>query len=134
MTPEAIRQALFTQLNDNWTATEIAWPNKSFDPDSETAFIKPWTQMGSSFLGELGELGVGIRYGIFGVSIYMPVDDGTNLGNEYATIIEGLFRRKDLDGVITNEPSTNEMGKDTIIELNYYRIDVSVPFSTFIGE
>lgn len=134
MTPEDIRQAFFTQIKDNWLTTDVAWPNFSYDPDSEVAWIKPWVTMGSTFLGESSDQGVGIRYGILGISIYMPVDKGTRTGNEYATTLEALLSMKDLSGIITNRPTTLEIGINTISELNFYRIDVSVDFTTFSGE
>ena len=131
MTPEQIRQAFFTQLSDNWSATLIAWPNFVFDPSSDVAFIVPWVTMGDTFLGELQPEGEGLRYGIAGVSIYLPLNSGTKTGHEYATTIEALIGMKDLNGMITHRASTKELGKDSLDEINFYRIDVSVEFNAF---
>lgn len=131
MTPEQIRQAFFAQISNNWSATDVAWPNFVYDPNANTAFILPWVTMGDTFLGELQPEGEGLRYGIVGVSIYMPLNTGTKTGLEYATTLEGLIGMKDLSGLITYRACTKELGKDSQDEVNFYRIDVSAEFNTF---
>lgn len=132
MSPDEIRASIATALYTSWaTCTEISWPNLSFTPPQNTAWIKPRIVMGSSEEGEIGESGVGVRAGTLLLSIFIPVNGGVSEGNVYAARLENLFRRQVLNGVMFGEPFTTDIGPDGS---GSYHIQTVIPFQTFIGE
>jgi len=132
MTPLEIRDQIITELDANFTEVEIAWPNKIFDPSEYSEFIRPTILMGASSLKELGEMGVGERTGVLVVDIFTEKDTGNRRAMELAADIEILFRRADLEGVIFDEPQTEEIGQEA--NSIFYHTKVQIPFNTFIGE
>lgn len=129
MTPEEIRSSIMTELNDNWTKTPISWPNREFS-SSGTAFIEPTILMGDSFELEKGDNGVGLRTGVFMINVYALPGSGNGVPLGYAGSLETIFRRKNVDEIFFEEPSTYEIGQNG----NYYQVAVSIPFSCWIGE
>lgn len=134
MTPEGIRQLLETHLASNWTLTPIAWDNFNFDPETVTNYIEPATQLGKSFVGEMGSGGIGHRVGSFIISIYVPPNTGTATSASYAGILENMFRKIELGNgdIIMDEAETIHTGVNT--DKNKYQVNVKVSFNCFIGE
>jgi hypothetical protein len=87
--------------------------------------------MGSSFVGELGEGGVGVRTGSVFCSIFDMPGNGLLASNAAADRIEKTFRKKDVGGVRFKEPSTNDHGLDPN---GYNNVVVTIDFDTWIGE
>lgn len=130
LTVEEIRSATFATLSSNWaTCTKIDFPNTNFIIKSEP-FIRPIIKMGETIVGEIGENGVGIRIGILMVSIFGLAGTGTKTLLDYAERIENIFRRKEISGIVFNEPSTDIKGLD---ENGFYHILVSIDFTAFVG-
>lgn len=132
MTPENIRLAVIAALSSTWaTKTMIDIANQPFTAPTNAAWIRPRIKMGDSFVGEIGT-GVGLRTGVLMISIFVPPGTGLKTANDYASILETLFRRADLGGVRFDEPSTEDLGID---EGNgFYHLLVSCNLNTWIGE
>src|SRR4030042_6864478 len=112
MTVEEIRQAIMGAIAASLaTAIAIAWPNHSFTPP-QGSWIRPVIKMGSSYIGELGDDGIGQRTGVLMVSTFTMPDTGLILANTFVDRIENIFRRADLSGVIFDEPSSTDLGLD----------------------
>jgi len=142
MTPLEIRDAWVTVLQNNWTTTPIAWPNKKFEPAVDAPdgyWIRPNTVMGDTFYAEQGETGVGLRSGVLYIDIFGPKDAWDRILKGYAGTFETLFRRTEQDGLIFHEPTTLDIGEtlhSTTVpdELDVYQVQVRIPFHCWIGE
>ena len=131
MTAEEIRNIIMGQIASAWaTATEICWPNQMFN-EPNAAWIRPTIKFGESFVGELGENGVGLRTGVLMIQVFGLANSGIKISLQYASRLETMFRRKDLDGVLFNEPATDING---LGENGYWHTLVSIPFTTWVGE
>lgn len=123
--------AIMSRTAASWaTLSPVAWPNKDFNASNATAWMRIAIRMGSSYVGELGDDGVGWRTGVVMLSIFTSPNDGTRIANRYAERGELLFRRKCLSGVIFDEPDTREIGIDD----NWYHTMVTINFQTLMGE
>lgn len=133
MNLESIRSAIMATLSSNWgITTAIDYPNQQFFAPSNAAWIRPTIKFGDSFVGELGNDGVGLRTGILMISIFVPAGSGTKTANGYSNTLETIFRRADINGVIFDEPSTDYLGIDD--GNGFYHIMTSCPFWTWVGE
>ena len=75
MTPAAIRDAIITQLADNYTRTPVAWPNRKFDPETEASaghWIRLNILMAGSTIAELGTDGLAFRRGTVKFQVFGP--------------------------------------------------------------
>lgn len=131
MTPNAVRLAIVAAISSSWaTATPICYPNQQFIAP-QTCWISFTIKMSETILGELGNDGISMRVGILMVSIYDLVGNGVKNALDYADRVEAIFRRKELSGVIFNEPSTDTVGVD---ESGYFHVMVSIDFRAWVGE
>jgi len=87
--------------------------------------------MGESFVKELGPRGIGLRTGSVLFSIYTPPNTGVKTANLFADVLEEMFAREDVDGVVFDEPSTRYLGVDAS---NYFHTAVTIPFNCWVGE
>jgi len=133
MTPTEIRETCISAISASWTETPVAWPNKGFDPSDDNDWIRPTIKMGDTFEGEKGEDGVGIRTGVLFVDIFVPKGTGNKAALDYSIKIERLFRKKNLDNIIFDEPSTNDIGVYGT-DSPYYQVQVKTPFWAWVGE
>lgn len=139
MTLVEIRDAIMTRINSSlatinsgWSSTDVAWPNRDFDPTGKSSYLRPTVRMGDTFLGEKGQNGIGIRFGVLYLDIFVSNNDGVRSGLGYGDGAETVFRRKDVEGIYTGEPSTAEVGPDP--STVFYHIQTMVPFHTWVGE
>ncbi len=133
MNAEDIRSAVMATISSTWgTKTLIDFPNLPFTAPSNASWIRPRLKFGNSFVGELGGDGLGLRTGVLMISIFVPPGSGTKIAGDYSKILENLFRRADINGVMFDEPDTDDAGVD---EGNgFYHFVTSCPFNTWIGE
>lgn len=130
MTPDSIRSAIAVHINTSWSSTTIVFPNREYNPTG-VAWIRPVVRMGDTLEGEKGTDGVGLRSGLLMNSIFVPGNSGNKTALDYASIFELLFRRRNIGGVMFDEPNTREVGMD---EFGYYHVMVTIPFHAWIGE
>jgi hypothetical protein len=132
MSPDAIRTGIFATLNTAFatSTTKIAWPNYPFDPADKTSYLEPTIHFGSTEDAELGETGMGLRYGILMINVYTKLDIGTKQGYDICKKIEDLYRIKVISGIMFSEPYTQEIGKKN----GHWLFIVNVPFNAWIGE
>jgi hypothetical protein len=133
MTPLEIRDEVVSRIADNYDRTPISWPNRTFDPDVEAPlghWIRPTIIFGTTEMSELGTDGVGFRYGVLKIQVFGPKGKESRETWTNAGSLEGLFRREVIDGIIFDEPSTNEIGNSE----KFYQLAVDVPFMAFVGE
>lgn len=135
MTPLELRNAIMGDIGSFWTTTPIAWPNRTFDPDSDAPngyWVRPFIKFSDSIYGEFGTGGVGLRYGTLFISLFAPLNKGTATILGYAASFEAQYRRYDgITGVTFQEPTTDEIGDD---EYGKYHVLVKIPFHAFIDE
>jgi len=142
MSPLEIRDAVFNRLfsnlssiNANWSTTNVAVPNVDFNPEND-AYDGEWIRLairyGSTFEGEKGTKGVGIRTGVIMISTFTSGGTGTRKAATYASRVETLFGAQLVGAnVMCQQAESNEQGND----LNgYYHILTSIPFNTFVHE
>jgi hypothetical protein len=138
MTPEGIRQAIMGELATKWVSaatatlpvTPIAYPNQAFQ-ETNNIWIRPFIKMADTLYAELGDQGVGMRPGVLMVSIFDLANTGSKKSLGYAERLESFFRRKEISGVIFEEPTTDILG---IEDNGYFHTMVSVNFSAWVGE
>ena len=134
MTPEDIRIAIMTYLSGSWatsTSIKIKYPNVDFVAPKNDTWMAVDILMGDSFVKEMGTRGIGLRTGSVMFSIFTPPNAGAKEGNQFADVVEGMFARADVGGVVFDEPNTNYLGVD---DSNYFHTVVSIPFNCWIGE
>lgn len=130
MTPDQVLSSLLGALSTSWaTATSIAWPNRSFTPP-DGPWIEPIVEMGDTTGGELGPDGVSLRNGVFQINVNVLPDTGYIAASKWASRLELAFRRKEIGGVILDDPATTPVGDVD----NYYRAIVRFNFHAWIGE
>ena len=130
MTAEEIRSEIMNVFSSSWaTATAVAWSNQKFN-EPNAPWIRPTIKFGETVYGEIGQ-GVGLRQGVLMIQVFDLANNGTKNSLEYASRLELLFRRKDLDGVMFKESTTDLVGLD---ENGYWNTLVSVAFEAWIGE
>jgi hypothetical protein len=132
VTLEDIRSAIMATLSSNLATASlpICYPNQSFTAP-QAAWIRPTIKMGDTLIGELGEDGIGMRVGILMISVFGLAGEGTKTILGYASRLEAIFRRKEISGIVFNEPSTDMAGLD---EAGYFQVIVSCDFTTWVGE
>ena len=71
---EDIRSAIMATLSSNWGATTVVdYPNQKFTAPADAAWIRPTIKFGDSFVGELGDDGLGMRTGVLMISIFLGI-------------------------------------------------------------
>jgi hypothetical protein len=131
MTPDEVVTTIMGTISSSWaTATPICYPNRQFTIP-KGYWVRPTIKMGESIVGELGDDGIGMRIGLLMVSLFALENTGTITLMQYAERMEAIFRKKEISGIVFNEPSTDIIGADGE---GYYHVLVSVDFFTFIGE
>lgn len=131
-----IEKVVRGQLSDNFSTAPIAWPNRHFKPSSDAPdgqWVRPTVRMSETQLKELGTDGVGERYGILFLDVFVKKNSGVKVGGVLVAELEALFRRKDIDGVIFDESTSTDLGIDTK-QTDYNHHQIKVPIMAFIGE
>lgn len=118
-----VRQELETYLNDNYSATEIAWDNVVFNQTNDAwirAVLIPTTTENVS-LGGLSK-----RYnGIFWIQIFSRLTLGTKLAYDIAEEIEDLFSNKIFGEVICYASEITRTGNEG---KGWFQLNVKTPF------
>ena len=131
MTPATIYSVIMGTISSSWgTITPIQYPNRPFTAP-QSSWIRPVLKFGDTLVGELGDDGIGMRSGILMISIFGLLGEGIQTLLGYADTLEGLFRKKEISGIVFNEPMTDDYGRD---DEGYYHVLVSVDFTTWVGE
>lgn len=134
MTATAERAAVGGLL-DNWTATQIAWPNREFTPPTKASWIQVSIQSGDAAQIEFGSPGGATHRhpGIVTVQVFTPANWGDKTCLDLADQVAALFRRQrvsfeDEDGkhgsIVFRSPAVRTIGVDGA----YFQTNVSIPF------
>jgi len=128
MTAAVEREAVGTILSA-WTATQIAWPNRKFDPPTKASWIQVSIQSGDAAQIELGASKVVHRHpGIVLVQVFVPTDWGDKTALDLGDSVAALFRRQRMsytDGsIVFRSPVVRSIGVDGAL----YQVNVSIPF------
>ena len=127
LSPVEIRDSILTLIQDNYSSSPVAWPNRKFNPDTEATdghWVKPNILMGRSELGEVGLTGLSFRTGLLKVQVFGPKNKESREAWVNAGSIESIFRRAVDSCIVYGEPSTNEIGTDE----RYYQLAIDIPF------
>ena len=133
MTPLEVRDAIIGQINTNFSACPVAWPNHKFDPNVDAPlghWVRPNILMSMSTIGELGTTGLGFRQGVVKLQVFGPKGRESRTVWMNAGSLETIFRRKVLSRIVFDEPSTTEVGADD----EFYQLAVDVGFTAFVNE
>lgn len=135
MTLASATISIFSAIAASWgTATPIAWPNHPFDPKVNATsgyWIRPVIKVPITEIGELGHDGVGLRSGVLMVSLFAPPGAGSKTLNLLADKLEAFLRRRQLDDLWLDEPTSSPVGNDPN---GYYHILMTCDWHCFIGD
>jgi hypothetical protein len=121
MSYEAERLSIETKLDDNWMTTPIAYENVSFNPPSNSPWIRLFIINGDSGYNTLNSF----RYvGVVTIQVFTPQNGGTNTARKYADTISAIFRGKEFDGLIFRASTVKSVG----ISDGWYQVNVTIPF------
>jgi len=122
------RQYIEGRLSDNWSTTDVVYPNVPYTPDEKTSFIqlvisentgRQVTYNGSNTATHRVE-------GFIIVLINVPLNTGTNTGRGYADSIAGIFNNAQFStmDIVTKTSRIVDSG-----EVNgMYQFSVITPF------
>ena len=129
--------AIKQRMIDNWTTTPIVFQNENlYDPSSDAT--RPWVYFevignGSSRRGPGMPGHVEYLYlGLIAAHVFVPVNSGAELAQQYAVSIGEIFRSKEFyndapNAVRTWTPQTDGGGSDAD-DANWWRVTVTVNF------
>jgi hypothetical protein len=134
--------AIKQRMIDNWTTTPIVFQNAGNEYDPSSASQTPWVYfevLGSSS----GLRGVGtpgshewLYRGFIMAHVFVPVNSGTEIAQQYAVTIGEIFRAKEFYNstppacVRTWSPQTDGGGSDAD-DGNWWRVTMSCPFEFY---
>jgi len=129
MTPDEITRQLEKYFFNNWTATNIAWPNVNFTAPDE-AWVRFNVLPDNSEMAEIK--GAGTRNGVVKIQVFDKPNKGTRNALDLARQVEQLFHFKDISGVYCELAYTvnNGMNEDG----NWYQVTITVPFWAWVNE
>ena len=133
MTAALEREAVGSILK-NWTATQIAWPNRDFTPPQKASWINVTIQSGDAAQIELGEYATHRHPGIVVVQVFVPANWGDKTALDLADQIAALFRRQRVSfddeqnqvwgTIVFRSPSVRTIGVDGA----FFQVNVNIPF------
>ncbi len=112
MNPLQLRDTVVGHIYNNWSSTEVAWPNKSYTPSPNTDWIKLIIRNGFSTDLEIGRDGADLNACTVIIDIFTPVNSGNRNGLVYAEEIRALFYALDVDDVTFEAMEINEYGEN----------------------
>ena len=126
MSYETTRATIETRLGDNWSTTDIEWPDVHYDPCDGQAYIRLAINFGDS---EQISMGTAVRQyrhvGLLIISIFTPEDGGSKTRIGYADSISSIWRGQTLTGgIIFRSPGVTTLGKVG----GWVQTNVTVPF------
>jgi hypothetical protein len=133
MTPLEVRDTIIGQIDDNYSASPVAWPNRAFNPEKDAPgghWIKINILMNMTTIAELGTVGLAFRHGIVKLQVFGPKGKDVRTAWANAGSLEDIFRRQVLERIVFDEPSTTEVGADD----EFYQLAVDVGFTAFVNE
>ena len=123
-----INTVITDYFNANWSYSPIVFENDKFE--EETAYIRVSNLFGKVLDIEKGRTGVGERWCTTQVEIRVPSQEGTDRALDFAATIEGMFRRKLINGLDFDEPYSKPRGLEGI----WYVYQTILPYVVFVGE
>lgn len=132
--------AIKQRMAANWTTTPIAFQNESPPPDTDPNTGVPIPYVYFEVIGNTSDLrGMGkpgdhiwLYAGLIAAHVFVPVNSGTDLAQQYAVAIGEIFRAKgagDFGGidVRTWSPRTDG-GESDADDGNWFRVTCRIPF------
>jgi len=127
LSPVEVRDTIIGLIESNYSRSAVAWPNRKFNPDTESTagfWVKPNILMGRSREGEVGLEGLSFRTGILKIQVFGPKNSNSREAWVCAGSIESIFRRAVNTCIVFGEPNTNEVGAGD----RHYQLVVDIPF------
>ena len=130
MTEQEAFDILATRFDTQWASeTEVAWPDKLYEPTAGTEYVKFDAFLNLGFDDSLGPVG-GRRYeylGIIMVQVYTPKGKSGTRNRFLTNKVLEAFRGQNLTGILPYNGRVNEVGEDgTFFQRNVifdYRYD-----------
>ena len=117
------RDIILSYLYDNWTATDISWPNKTYNPGVNTSFIKIFFTGGRSVDLEIGIKGADLNSFTTFIDVFVPINTGNRQSLTYADELRTLFINFDHNDIQLKAPAIIELGENS----GFYQTRVSIP-------
>ena len=129
--PQA-KDTVFSHINTEWAeATEIAWPDLEFKPDSHTAFIRASMNQGDGTQMSLGaeQNRLFRNFGVIIVQVFAQRNDGGFQANELAQQAKAMLHKK-IPGLLLRNPRITDIGvRNEKKGSPYYQVNVTVDYS-----
>lgn len=127
------QQAIMNRIQDNWSLTDVAYPNTKFDPADE-AYIEPRVIRQEAFNADLvPSPNKKIRHpGLLSVNIRVPANSADGYALTLADAFADLFRNVTFEGISFQAPTVRDAGPEgtfsSLVQGAWYRVQVDCPF------
>jgi len=111
MSYTAQNSAIRSRFNTNWTATTVKYDNADFTPPSNAAFVVLEIHNVDEMPVSIGN---GVLYrslGIISINIYVPLNTGTKILNQYCDAAALIFRGQQFSGVTCRGAKITRLGE-----------------------
>lgn len=129
-------QAIMARIQDNWSLTDVAWPNTKYPPDADDdvdegeadaeAYIEPIINTQDAFNADIS--GPGSRTsrhpGLLTVNVRVPINTGDGTALSHADAVVDLFRNVTFERISFRVPTVRIFGA----EGEWYRVQVDCPY------
>jgi hypothetical protein len=92
---DAVRQAIETRFQTNWTTTTIKWDGVPFqEPEPKAPWVAFVVLMGDGNQASLGDAPLKRVVGVVSLQIFLPENSGVQVAYSLADTFAGIFDRK----------------------------------------
>lgn len=120
---DLVQQTIEIYFAANYVLTKYQFQDIPFESGQEPLADESWVRlvvvMGLSEPLEIGNNGLGVRNGTINVEIFCPLDQPREK-YEIAKVLEALFRRKSISGIVTYEPYTSFLTLTTTVVASFH--------------
>lgn len=124
------RRDIEGRLKSNWATTPIAFDNIPYKPRDGVSWIR--CQIFEDDVRRLNIGGPGHHrvIGLIVLSIYVPVNSGTQTAREYGDSLAEIFRDQQFNGITCREAVPATIGEVSVkgMESGWYQYDINVRF------
>lgn len=126
MSFEALRASVEGRLNANYSATEVAYENVSFNPPND-AWIRLIVQTGQGqTMGLYGDgTSVGVRdTGLISIQVFIPEGQGTKSSLDLVDTLIAIYEHTRFDGILAYTATVSHIG----ISDGWHQTNITIPF------
>ena len=125
MTFETQERAFETRFNDNWSHTDIRWPNIAFTTRDRTEFVAFFNITDPVKEKSLGSPTVLYRhFGEIVIQIFVMPNSGATRVLQLAELVSDIWRSAQFNGITMGATSVVTVG----VEEGWYQVDAISPY------